>query len=152
MPRTKSLAHYPSRYAEIIRECGVGGKTIRVTLPTHGRALSMRGHWYAYIGALKSEVARIKKSQVGIPSAGEQDIMELLAQSPMVMLQVEAHPDGSADVVWQNRENSWQAQALAKAQITTSDSQPTSTSLDDIASRLMRVQQEMENDDDSKLG
>ena len=141
MPRTKSLSHYPSRYQEIVRECAIEGKRLEIELPEIKRGLSMRGHWYAFVGSLKSEAARIKRDQHGLLTVGEADLLELAAQVSSVMVQVEAAASGGCRVIWQNRENSWQAQALRAATITSGGSQPTSTELDSIAARLMKIKQ-----------
>ncbi len=142
MPRAKNLQHYPARYAEILRDCALRGVVVEVALPTLAKGNSLRGHWYAYIGALKAEAAR-RASASAVPTVGDLDIIELNAQAPMTMIQVVAQADGSCKVVWQNREKSWQALAVGTATVTSGDSRPTATGPEDAAQRLLRIQQEM---------
>jgi len=149
MARTKSLTHYPTRYLEIVRECAIEGKITRVTLPDIKRGLSLRGHWYAFVGALKAEAARIKREASVLITAGEEDIRQVATLAPRVMVQLEASEDGQCSVIWQSRDHSWQAQALREAVTTQSQVAPTAKGVEDIASRLMRIQQEV-NDGESK--
>ena len=145
MPRSKNLQHYPARYAEIIRETAVEGKVVELLLPDVHRANSLRGHWYAYIGALKAEAARRRLAARG--QLVDDDICELEVQAPMTMIWVEAQPDGRVRVVWQNREKSWQALAVAGATVTGGDSWPTAAGLDETAMRLLKVQESVDKGD-----
>jgi hypothetical protein len=143
MPSSKNLQHYPARYSEIVRECALQAKRVVVELPDAKKAMSLRGHWYAYIGALKAEAMRRKR---GAPaSIMEDDICELAAQAEMTMVTVEQMTGGRCRVIWQNRENSWQALAVATAIVTGGDSRPTATTLDETAARLLDIQQEMDD-------
>jgi len=151
MPRTKNLSHYPARYSELLRECGTLGQRAEVLFDDQRRANSLRGHWFAFIGALKHEARNILRDLPPgkMPSPGEDDILMLTKLAPTVMVTVEARDSGFA-VVWQNRERSWQAMALREAIVTTPAPLETTKQLDDIASRLMRVQQQENNDGKDK--
>lgn len=137
MPRSHSLSHYPSRYGEIIREVAVAGKRAEVPCDGQPTAAKLRGHFYAYVGALRREARGIKTAA---PTAGEADILELSAQSAMVLVTIEILSDGRVGLVFQNRENSWQAKALEKVVLKDSMSKPTATTLDDGAARLAALQ------------
>lgn len=143
MPRSRNLAHYPARYAKVIRECAVRNISSRLTFQQKdkGKALSMRGHFYAYIGVLKGEARRIA-GKTSVPSAGEQDIAELAKQAEMVMLTVEEESNGIIVLTWQNREHSWQALALKRIE---SEAKDEEDGLDETASRLLKIQQENED-------
>lgn len=145
MPRSKALSHYPAKYGEIVEAAAVRGEETVVPLADAQHALKLRGHFYAYVGALRRE-ARALKARSGLFSSGEQETLERAAQSEMVLVQVEVLPSGHAQVVFCNREASWQAQALAAATTREARSQPTAApALDDIAQRLMQVQQEKDD-------
>lgn len=149
MPRAKSLSHYPARYAEIIQGCAVRGERCEMELPL-ARARSLRGHFYAYIGVLKPEGRRL--AGANSRTRGEDDTVELAKQAELVMVTIE-HKAGDVitqatdsetivSLVWQNRENSWQAQALGGLKVRGGDGAPTvSGELGDIAARLMDVQE-----------
>lgn len=142
MPRTKSLQHYPERYQEIVRECALQGKTVRVPLDTLKQAMSLRGHWYAFVGSLKVHVRELEREP--LRARGSQDLIELAAQVSTVMVQIASEPPA---VIFQSREHSWQANALRRATVTAGDSKP-SVDLDDMQQRLMKIQQEKEDGKD----
>jgi hypothetical protein len=139
MPRTKSLQHYPDRYQEIIRECGLEGKQIEVLLDDYKQALKLRGHWYAFIGSLKAEVNRIQKGDQPL-TPGEEDLIQLASLSATVMVTISTGP--LISLTFQSREHSWQAQALAGATVRTAEGKPTATGLDSAAMRLLAIQAE----------
>lgn len=143
MARSRALNHYPARYQEIIRECGVEGKSIRVTMPDRKKAASLRGHWYAFIGSLKTAALTAEAAKLKRPLT-EQELhtIESHRLAPTVMLIMEAKPDDTVDMVWQNRELSWQALALAAATVTQTESKPASGAFDEQAARLLQVQRE----------
>jgi hypothetical protein len=141
MPRIKSLNHYPDRYQEIIRECAIEGKQVILEPMPTTRALSLRGHWYAFVGALKAE-ARSRKARNAL---GDDDIIHLNELQATVMVQIENVGGGLARVTFQSREHSWQAAALRAATIVTTDSRPTATNLDETAARLLDIQKEIDN-------
>lgn len=65
MPRSSDPGQYPQAYCDYLREVALNGKTMRVPrvgalpddedLTGQQRALKLRGHFYAFIGALKRE-------------------------------------------------------------------------------------------------
>lgn len=149
MPRVHKLSHYPVEYGKMIRGCALGGKTTAVrftensvnqdgTLKTpREQAISLRYHYYGYLGSLKAEAGRLRKQDPQLLSDGERDTIELDHLREMVLVTV-TEP---ATVTWQSRENSWQAKALAGA-VTTggSDAATEPAGLDEIAARLLAVQ------------
>lgn len=143
MPRTKSIQHYPDRYQEIIRECGLEGKQIEVPVTDARQAASLRGHWYAFIGALKAEAGRVQRDAAArgrVLTAGEQDIIHLAGLSASVMVNILAGPP--VTVVFQSREHSWQAKALRGATVIETTGSPSASGLDTTAARLLAIQAE----------
>jgi hypothetical protein len=127
----------------MVRECGVEGAVLRVPVANGQEAASMRGQWFAYCGALKAEARRI--GERGPPySIGDQDQLELAKIAPMVMIEIQQR-DGEFALVWQNRENSWQAQRLRQMQRLDAAPPAMTSELDNIAARLMQTQKEKED-------
>lgn len=150
MPRSKSLAHYPSRYREYIEKVAVQGAVVRIpcdpltddlgrTIPARMVAAKLRGHFYAYLGALRREARAASSKRQENQTHGDLDIIEASAQSHMVVVTIE-EAEGRVYVLMANRETSWQAKALAQATITEGSSKPTDSGLEDIAARLARAQ------------
>jgi hypothetical protein len=144
MPRVKALNHFPDRYAEIVRECALEGKRVELApMPTF-RALSLRGHWYAWVASLKAEAAKRRKEIE--PRSDDLAIFEIENLQPTVMVEIQDVGDGQAKLVFQSREHSWQAAALRTAIVTQTDSKPSSASLDSDAARLLNIQKEVDRD------
>ena len=143
MPRTKSLQHYPDRYQEIIRECGLEGKRIDVPMDSPQQAASLRGHWYAFIGSLKAHVGAFQRdaaSKGRMLSGGEVDLQQLAGLASTVMVQI-VDRDGAILLTFQSREHSWQAKALAGATVTQGEAAPSAPgTIDATAQRLMALQ------------
>jgi hypothetical protein len=57
MPRSKNLAHFPTRYLELISEVAIENKSIEVPCESASQCASFKGHWYSFIGALKAEAS-----------------------------------------------------------------------------------------------
>lgn len=109
MPRTRDPESYPIAYHEIVRKCGQQGLTIRLPqageMPGAGeltgmqRLLKIRGHFYSFIGGLKRPGLDPKWSELS--HAAAQTIVYL-------------DKKGVA-LVFSNRNESWQAQAMELA-------------------------------------
>lgn len=53
MPSVRSPLHYPREYFELVRLAAVEGRVTTVPCATKEEALKLRGHFYAFLGALK---------------------------------------------------------------------------------------------------
>ena len=53
MPSVRSPLHYPKEYFELIRLAAVENKVTTVPCEDKATALKLRGHFYAFLGALK---------------------------------------------------------------------------------------------------
>jgi hypothetical protein len=142
------LSHYPSRYSEIIRECGEEGKRVTASFPSAEKALSLRGHYYAFLGALKREADALERAG-GLLSLEDAAIVDLAKVQPRVMLTVRTTGDGTTYVIWENREQSWQAQALAAATVEATDAAPMTPAGEGGLARLMQLQQAVDKGDDN---
>lgn len=145
MPRTKSLQHYPDRYQEIIRECGLEGKQVTLNCESRLQALKLRGHWYAFVGSLKAHVAGLRQEAARrVLTTGEKELETLCNLAPTVMVQVTEGPN-YIQLAYQSREHSWQAKLLATATVTQAEAAPTvPAKLDETAARLMGIQQSVD--------
>ena len=148
MPRAKSLQHYPDAYQEFLEAVGVRGEIKRVPMDRslspnvqRTQAVSFRGHWYAFVGSLKSEARRIR--ELKSRSAGEEEILRLAGLQATVLCQIEDGPDGPW-VCFMSRERSWQAQLLKNAETIGGESSPSSGKMDETASRLLNIQQQID--------
>ena len=142
MPRSKSLSHYPTRYAEIVQDCAVRGKRIEVPVETTLHATKLRGHFYAFVGAVKRD-ARLLDTRGPPWAAHELGIKELAAQTSMVLVSIE-----ECLCVFENRERSWQAQALLGARVVDVEAPKlTPRELTGIE-RLLQAQKEKDNASD----
>lgn len=146
MPRAKSLSHYPARYGELVEACAVRSEQIDVKVDSLEQARSLRGHYYAYKGALMrtaQEITARRNAAGGIfpLTKGEADIVEKAKQAETVIVTILAI-DGQSILRFENRENSWQAKALAGATSVDSGGKPTSGELDAIAARLAQIKPE----------
>ena len=112
-------------------------------MPTF-RALSLRGHWYAWVASLKAEAAKRRKEIE--PRSDDLAIFEIENLQPIVMVEIQDVGDGQARAGLQSREHSWQAAALRTAIVTQTDSKPSSASLDSDAARLLNIQKEVDRD------
>jgi len=148
MPRNKSISHYPARYPEIVRECALAGQEVRLAVADRKQALSLRGHWFSFVGSIKAEGQRVTRQlallPTGLPSTAQQEILDLVAYQPMVMLTIEER-EGQVFVVWQNREQSWQARLLATATVTAGKPTAMTAEQDAIGQRLLTAQQEKDD-------
>jgi len=146
MPRSKSLAHYPTRYMELIGEVAVENKSIEIDCESMTQCASFRGHWYSFIGALRAEAKAVRyaisRAATPVPDDQQTEILNMEAQAQRVMLTILADPPR---VLLQNRDNSWQAKLIASARVTAGPVNPLTTKTDDIASRLLDVQKEKDN-------
>jgi len=146
MPRSKSLAHFPTRYLELIAEVAVENKSIEVDCASASQCASFRGHWYSFIGALKSEAKAVRyalaHSASPMPDDAQENILRMEAQAQRVMLTILADPPR---VLLQNRDNSWQAKLIASAKVTQGPVNPLTPKTEDIASRLLGLQKEQDN-------
>ena len=140
MPRSKSLSHYPSRYGEIIEGCAVRGETVTVPLESTVAGIKLRGPFYAYLGALRRG-ASLAQARTSAPSRGEAEIIERAAQSERVIVTLR-DDDGKPVIVFQNRDEAWQAKALAAATVTKGVEPSNADALDEGAARLLRLQSE----------
>lgn len=144
MPRSKKLAHYPSRYMEIIEACAVRAERVSVPAESEKMAQKLQGHFYAFVGALQREAGGIKALRLADASRTTNDIviMERAQQSAMVLCRVECENEKWL-TVFMSREESWQAKALAGAVVTQKggDVAP-QTDLSESAERMMKLQKE----------
>lgn len=115
MAKAKDLQQYPEEYQKIIEQVGVEGKTIMIPFDNGTQAASMRGHFYAFIGALKDHYTKWEpRTKTERLTDGTLELMDRYKQSRMVYLTIEKL-DGKPHLVFQNREKSWQAQKVRQA-------------------------------------
>lgn len=143
MPRSKSLSHYPSRYAEILRECALDNKQIRIPCVDSTQAVKFKGHWYSFVGAVKTAERQVHLAITRQPlptlSDHQQGILDLAMWQQRVMLTIEGDPPV---VILQNRDHSWQARLVATAEVREGKPLAVTKAVDDIAARLMQVKGE----------
>lgn len=158
MSRRKSLQYYPQEYWDSVRDSALGGKGRHVVCPTMKHALSLRGHFYAFIGSLRWEAERLAALPSRTPA--EEEIVHLATVSARVMVQVSPGTDGSATVSWLNRDESWQAKLMKTSVV---DDVPVTehTASDDFLRRVAEIQGSLDgsgkhgpegNDDKAKGG
>jgi hypothetical protein len=112
--QAKSLSYYPANYAVVIRNAIQGNKEQGLDLPDRAQANRLRGQFYAYVGVLKREAASLGlQSELRRLAESEQEVMELALLSTKLMISIEDKPEGGVLVKFTNREQSWQAQAIA---------------------------------------
>lgn len=149
MSRSKSISHYPARYQEIVEECAMHNKEIRVACETIQQANSFKGHWFSFIGALRAEEKRVKaeiaRAQLPLPTDHQTTVLNLGAWSQRVMLTLINSPP---TVVFQNREHSWQAQIVAKAIVTEGKPVELPHAVTEAAGRLMAMQAAITKEED----
>lgn len=115
MGRSRDLQHYPPEYLDICEAVGIRAEIKMIPFENPQEANSLRGHFYAFLGALKDRaVASERKQKETRLSEGEMDLLEKYKFSRLVQVTIE-RIDGKPTVVFQNRENSWQAQAMRRA-------------------------------------
>ena len=144
MPRIKPLNHFPDRYAEIIRQAALEGKQTIVPVDSIKQGRQLRGHFYAYLGALKAAAAEAALQNRPL-TAGEVEIEHLSRLAPTVMAYLE-DTGRMVTLTFQSREHSWQAKALAKAETVAAPSRPTATILEPSFERLLQIQQEIDEE------
>ena len=141
MPRSKAIHHYPRQYGEIVEGCALRGERLTIATATRLEAAKLRGHFYAYVGALRRTALEIElRAGERRLTAGEEEIINRARQSEMVLVMVQDLPDGTAEIAFCNREESWQARMLARGQLTTVSPQPASAKEDAMLERLLAVQ------------
>lgn len=154
MPRSKKLAHYPSRYMDIIEACAVRAERVSVPaketetpegeiIPALKMAEKLQGHFYAFVGALQKEAQTLRAQNAPKASRIANDIviMERAAQSAMVLCRVE-QVGAEYFTVFMSREESWQAKALLGAVTTKGGTSVPQEDFSESAERLMRMQKE----------
>ncbi len=95
MPSIRHPQHYPREYYEILRRVVLAGEQVVVPCESPAKARKLRGHFYAFIGALK-------RHQTEFPDD--------FAASQRTMVSLE-----NSSLRFQCRDNSWQAQTVAAA-------------------------------------
>jgi hypothetical protein len=79
------------------------------------QANRLRGQFYAYVGVLKKAAQMIMvQGELRQIDSKEEQILELALMSSKLMISVEDAPSGGVLVRFTNREQSWQAQAIAR--------------------------------------
>lgn len=113
--KAKMLSYYPTAYREILKNVVQGGQEYLLDSPDRMRANKLRGQFYAYVGVLRREATAISvHADMRALSPHEQEIQELARLSSQLMISVEDCQDGTALLRFTTREQSWQAQMLAK--------------------------------------
>lgn len=120
MARSRNVTHYPNEYLRIVELVAEDLQTVELELESQIHAMKLRGQFYAFTQALK--LAGQEHQAVLIKRASEKknlgqaltegDIngemyMRLAAVVPKVMVAMEGNK-----LIFQRRENSWQAKAL----------------------------------------
>lgn len=119
MARTKNPSHYPTEYARIARQVGIEGKSWEAVVPDRHTGNRLRGHWYAYIGAVRTAAKKALQMPAELHSAEDLEYIVLARAIDRVWCGLEAiGSTGEFKLSFQNRDQSWQAQLLRKATVT----------------------------------
>lgn len=141
MPRTKNVAHYPREYWDIIEKVATEGKTMRIPCDSRTDALKLRGHFYAFVGAMRAhaekgetEHKRLEGLKGSALQMGEElrRTLDLATASSRVLVQVE-----DQSLAFINRDDSWQAKMARR--VTMEDGSPSSTLEMDAAASQARL-------------
>lgn len=114
MSRFRSIAAYPQQYKWLVEQAATTGKEYALSFENALLATKFRGHFYAFIGALKRAAAAGREAKVR--SHADQEAIDLEPLAAQVMVQVRPLPGGRAECVFTNREHSWQAKAFGNLQ------------------------------------
>lgn len=112
MARSQSVTHYPEEYRTIIRRAVLGEQAMFLRTDDRMQAVKMRGHLYAFVGALK----KAKVVLAALPralTAEEKDIAECAKLAERLLIQLVDMPDGRTGLSLGNRKDSWQAKLAA---------------------------------------
>jgi hypothetical protein len=109
MARIRPFGAYPPGYAEAVRLVIQGSKKIEIPFEDSRRALSWRGQFYAFLGAVKI-------------AAGKPEATEAMRELGTLALQVLVSVRQTGPEQWvvrlEHRDHSWQADALRNALVT----------------------------------
>lgn len=150
MPRSKAIHHYPKQYGDIIEGCAIRAEKLTIPATSRMEAMKLRGHFYAYVGALRRTSREIlDKARARALTEGEEEIIERAKQSEMVLVMIDEDQAG-VRVAFCNREESWQAKMLARGVLTAGDApaQPigavAAEKEEGMLARLMKIQAEVD--------
>lgn len=95
MPTIRHPQHYPREYFQIVERVTIGGQSVVVPCETPEKARKLRGHFYAFVGALKRH---------------QTEFADAFTQSQRTMVSLEG-----SNLRFQSRDNAWQAKTVAAA-------------------------------------
>jgi hypothetical protein len=113
MPHSRKVSHYPDEYADILRQAVASTGTTTMDFDTRLEAIKLRGHFYAYIGALRREERRIAASNE--ITSQDRDLLDLARLADKLLIQVVQKPGGTATLEFMARDRSWQAEKAREA-------------------------------------
>lgn len=123
MARSRAIEHYPAEYLRLVERVGEELESVEMKLPDRIAAMKVRGHFYAFVGALrkaKSDAveARVKRAReeaslgkaLTLENPNSETYIRLADVVDKVMITITKE-----GLLFQRRENSWQAQLLRQA-------------------------------------
>lgn len=112
MPRAKSTKYYPTEFFDLADKIGrMLVPELKLQFPTEREAKSVQGRFYAFLGALKREVAEGPLNKTAEAEADWRFKNELLPFAHKVYIVT----NGKGEAVFRHRSESWYAKAISQA-------------------------------------